>query len=125
MYTENIQPDPPCRLEFYLTLRGDSPVEDFLGGLPDGARAKVAAWLGRLREEGPGLRRPFADVLEGPIRELRVSFGRLEIRVLYYCEGRSIVATNAFLKKTRKVPWGEIARAKRRRLDWLGNFGEP
>ena len=98
-------------------------MSDFLDGLPEGARTKAASWLGLLQQEGPNLRRPYADVLEGPIRELRVSFGRLEIRVLYFIEGRSIVATNGFLKKTREVPRGEIERAGRRRQSWLARFG--
>ena len=64
-------------------------------------------------------------LLVPPCQPVRVSFGRLEVRVLYFFEGRSIVATNAFLKKTRKVPRAEIERAQRRRLDWIAEFGEP
>jgi phage-related protein len=86
---------------------------------------KVAAWLKLLQEKGPNLPRPYADVLDEPIRELRVSFGRLEIRLLYFIYGRSIVVvTHGFLKKTRKAPKDEIQRAMRYRNDWIITFGE-
>ena len=84
---------------------------------------KVAAWLERLQEKGPDLQRPYADVLDEPIRELRVSFGRLEIRLLYFIHGKSIVITHGFTKKTRRVPREEIELAKRYRNDWLVTFG--
>ncbi|MFA5138737.1 MAG: type II toxin-antitoxin system RelE/ParE family toxin [Elusimicrobiota bacterium] len=113
----------PYHLEFHRSPRGDCPAGDFLESLPERARAKAAAWLGLLRERGPGLGRPYADVLDGPIRELRVSFGRLEIRILYFIEGRAIVATHGFLKKSRRVGWEEIERAKWCRSEWLTRVG--
>lgn len=91
--------------------------------LPERPQAKVAAWLRLLQEKGPNLRRPYADILEEPIRELRVSFGRLEIRLLYFIQGRSIVATHGFLKKGRQVLKEEIERAKRYHEDWSIAFG--
>ena len=111
------------RLEFYRAPRGDYPAKDFLDSLPEGPRMKAAAWLGLLQEKGPNLQRPYADVLEEPIRELRVSFGRFEMRLLYFIYGQSIVVTHRFLKKTRKLPEEEIELAKRYRNDWLITFG--
>lgn len=86
-------------------------------------RAKAGAWLGLLQEKGPQLLRPYADVLQGPIRELRVSFGRLEVRLLYFISGKNVIITHGFLKKTDKVPQEEIDRAMRYRNDWLATFG--
>ena len=43
------------------------------------------------------LQRPYADVLEEPIRDLRISFGTLEMRLLYFILGKSIVVTHGFL----------------------------
>ncbi|MBI4063516.1 MAG: type II toxin-antitoxin system RelE/ParE family toxin [Elusimicrobia bacterium] len=83
---------------------------------------KAAAWLRLLQENGPNLHRPYADILEEPVRELRVSFGRLEIRLLYFIHGKSIVLTHGFMKKTKKVPREEIDLAKRYRHDWLVTF---
>ena len=77
-----------------------------------------------LEEEGPSLPRPYADVLEGPIRELRVGFGRIEARLLYFIHDRTIVViTHGFLKKTRKVESAEIAKALNARADWLLRHG--
>ena len=84
---------------------------------------KTAAWIGLLQERGPNLHRPYADVLEESIRELRVTFGRLEVRILYFIHGKSIVLTHAFMKKTQKVPQEEIEFAKRYRNDWILTFG--
>lgn len=107
-------------VEFYCDRRGECPVSGFLAGLAPKARAKAAKWIQILQERGPALKRPFADILRDGIRELRVSFGRLEIRLLYFIEGRSIVICSGFLKKTAAVPEGEIARAAGCREDWLG-----
>lgn len=111
------------RLEFYRTPRGERPAKDFLESLPERPQMKAAAWLRLLQERGPNLHRPYADILDGPIRELRVSFGRLEIRIFFFIHGRCIVATHGALKKTRQVPIGEIELAKRYRSDWLITFG--
>ena len=106
------------RVEFYRTESGDFPVADFLAGLEMRVRAKVAKWLQLLQEEGPDMKRPYADLLCDGIRELRVSFGRLEIRLLYFIEGKIIVITHGFLKKTWRMPGGEIEKAKRCRVEW-------
>lgn len=52
-------------LIFFTTERGDSPIDEFLDGLDEKSRAKVAAHLSLLEEEGPNLRRPYADVVRG------------------------------------------------------------
>ena len=105
-------------VEFYQAQRGDYPVRDFLAGLPDKVRAKTAKWLQLLQENGPELKRPYADMLHNGIRELRLSFGHLEVRLLYFIEGEAIVLTNGFLKKTRQTPPVEIERAIRYLADW-------
>lgn len=111
-------------VEFYRTRRGDSPVDEFLDGLEFRPRAKVEKWLALLEEQGPFLPRPFADVLEGPIRELRVGFGRMELRLLYFVHDRTVVViTHGFLKKTRRVDPAEIAKAFTARTDWLARHG--
>ena len=111
-------------VEFYRTERGDSPVDEFLDGLEKRHRAKADKWLVLLEEAGPFLPRPYADVLEGPIRELRIGFGRLEARLLHFVHDKKIVVvTHGFLKKTRKVDQAEIEKAMKARTDWLSRFG--
>lgn len=109
----------PYEVEFHKTSRGDSPVDEFLDSLEVRVRAKVLKWLQLLEEQGPNLPRPYADTLQGPIRELRVSFGRLKIRMLYFFYQKNVVVTHGFLKKARSVPRAEIERALRIRGEWL------
>jgi phage-related protein len=106
-------------IEMYQTPGGDYPASDFLKGLPTKVRAKAASWINLLQQEGPNLKRPHADMLSGNIRELRISFGRLEVRILYFIHEKQIVLTHGFLKKTQKTPPCEIQRAERYRADWL------
>ena len=72
-----------------------------------------------LEEKGPDLARPYADVVSGPIRELRVSFARLEIRMLYFIHGGCVILTHGFFKKSREITPSQIARAERMRAAWI------
>lgn len=105
-------------LIFYLSQREDSPIDEFLDSLGHKPRAKVERFMGQLQTNGPDLPRPYADVLRGKIRELRVPYGRLHYRLLYFFHGKDIVMTSGFLKKTSAVPEDEISRAERRMADW-------
>jgi phage-related protein len=88
-------------LVFYTTERGDSPVDDFFDSLDKKSRAKVAAHLSILEELGPNLKRPYADVVRGKIRELRIRKSSNQYRILYFFELRDqIILVHAFLKKT-------------------------
>ena len=103
---------------FYETERGDNFVAEFLDGLTEKTRNKTLAWIAMLKKYGPDLKRPYADLLDGPIRELRVQFARDEVRLLYFFADAIIVLTHGFIKKTNKVPLGEIEKAKRIMTDW-------
>ncbi|OGS21433.1 MAG: hypothetical protein A3J83_08455 [Elusimicrobia bacterium RIFOXYA2_FULL_40_6] len=109
---------------FYTNQRGDSPVDEFLDSLQIKTRAKVEKWLQRLQEYGPNLPRPFSDTLRDKIRELRVSHGGLEIRLLYFFwHDRAIIVAHGFLKKTREVSEQDIERAVRVKNDFLLRHG--
>ena len=99
---------------FYETSSGECPAQDFLGGLGPRVEGKVARWLDLLEREGPNLPRPYADVVRGKLRELRVGFGGMHYRFLYFFQGNQIVVTHGFVKKTAAIPENEIARA-----EWL------
>ena len=86
-------------------------MDEFLDGLPVKVRAKLMKWIERLEEMGPDLPRPYADLVQGKIRELRLVFASNQIRCLYFFDGRKIILTHGFLKKTDKVPENEIERA--------------
>ena len=111
------------RLEFYTASDGESPVDEFLDEMNETHRAKALKWLAYLEKEGPTLPRPYADVLEGKIRELRVTIAHHGYRFLYFIHAKNIVVTHAFLKKTDRVPQNEIERAKRYLNDWIQRYG--
>jgi phage-related protein len=107
-------------LIFYTTERGDSPVDDFLDGLDKKSRAKVAAHLSLLEEQGPNLKRPYADVVRGKIRELRIHQSSNQYRILFFFQARDqIVLAHAFSKKTQQLKEKDIELAERRMEDWI------
>ena len=104
---------------FYLDKRGRCPTDEFLDKLESKIKAKVEKWMEKLGEEGPNLPRPFADVVRGKVRELRIGFGSNHYRFLYFFFGKKIVITHGFLKKIDRVPVEEIEKAERRMQDFL------
>ena len=76
----------------------------------------------KLEQEGPNLPRPFADIIKGKIRELRVRFGSNNYRFLYFFFNKKIIITHGFLKKTSKIFPGEIEKAERIREDFLKRY---
>lgn len=110
-------------LVFYTRERGDSPIDDFLDELDKKSRAKVAAHLSILEEQGPNLKRPYADVVRGKIRELRIHHSSNQYRILYFFQLREqIVLVHAFSKKTQQVKEKDIELAERRMEDWMRRF---
>ena len=107
---------------FYETPSGHVPVDDFLDSLQIKVRAKVEKWIEKLELHGPNLPRPYADVVRGKIRELRVHLGQ-HIRLLYFFFGKRIIITHGFVKKTSEVPEKEIERAQRYMEDFLQREG--
>ena len=103
---------------FYEAADRQCPTQEFLDGLVPKVRWKVAKWLELLEREGPNLPRPYADLVRGKIRELRISFSGLHHRFLYGFHGKRIVVTHGFVKKTAAIPGVEIARAERYMADF-------
>jgi len=103
---------------FYEDAEGRCPAEVFIDSMPVKAKAKAARWIRKLEEYGPDLPRPYADVVRGKIRELRVLFASMQYRFLYFFYGRHIIITHGFIKKTYEVPESEIIRANNMMLDF-------
>jgi len=106
-------------IRFYEDSRGCCPVDEFLDVNDVKVRAKFFKWLSKLKEMGPYFPRPYADVLRGKIRELRVIFGGNQYRFLYFFFGKKIIITHAFVKKTDRVPENEIERAEKMMIDFI------
>ena len=78
-----------------------------------------------LEEMGPILPRPYADLLEDGIHELRIKLSGDQVRMLYFfCYKDFIVLTHAFNKTTSEVPKSEIKKAQKFRKDFLQRFNE-
>ena len=108
----------PYAVLFYRSPRGECFAEEFLDGLPAKVRGKMLRWIEALETHGPGLPRPYADVIRGKIRELRMVFGSNQYRLLYFFAGKQIMITHGFLKKTGPVPIQELERAERLMREW-------
>ena len=106
------------RVLFYETESGKCPAEAFLSTLPVKIRAKTAKWIEKLQEYGPNLPRPYADVVQGKIRELRVIFSSNHYRFLYFFWGKNIIITHGFIKKSSRVPEDEIEKARNSMADF-------
>lgn len=103
---------------FYKSANGHCPTEELLESMSVKVRAKVAKWIIRLEECGPDLPRPYADVVRGKIRELRLVFASRQYRFLYYFSHKYIIITHGFVKKTEMVPENEIQKANNAMLDF-------
>jgi phage-related protein len=101
------------KLLFYESVKGECPVHDFIESLNEGEQVKVISWLKALKQEGINLHRPFADLLEDGIHELRIKITGDHVRVLYFfCHRDYIIMTHTFFKRTDKVPKKELKKAK-------------
>jgi phage-related protein len=111
------------RIIFYTTERGDSPIDEFLDALDRKARAKVEAHISLLEEQGPNLKRPYADIVKDKIRELRIHHRSSQYRILYFFWMRDqIVLVHAFSKKTHQLRGRDIELAERRMQDWTQRY---
>ncbi len=113
------------RVLYYETPEGKCSVREFIDSRKGRDQAKIFALISALQDRGPTLPRPYADLLEDGIHELRIRLSGDQFRVLYFfCFRRFIVLTHVFAKVTAKVPRAEIQKAKKYRSDFLSRFEE-
>jgi len=98
----------------------ESPIEDFLRGLPTKkVRKKVWKFILLLEERGYEMPSAYAKHLTGyPLYELIIDFQNDTYRIFYFFEGRLIVLLHGFIKKTYETPRAEIDLALRRMEKW-------
>ncbi|HBE01897.1 MAG: hypothetical protein A2096_15390 [Spirochaetes bacterium GWF1_41_5] len=110
---------------YYEKENGEKPVHDFIESCNEKEQAKILSWVEMLETQGPVLPRPFADILEDGIHELRLKVSGDQVRILYYfCFKDYVILTNTFIKTTDKVPKKEIETAKKYRTDFHRRFNE-
>ena len=112
-------------VEFYETMEGRCPVEDFLDDLktsdPDDHSA-VLAGLARLRSSQDH-REPLSKAVGDGLFELR-HLGKLNTRVFwFFMKGCRIVAVHGIRNKDRAIPAHDLATARVRMADWLKRNG--
>ena len=113
------------RILYYDAENGYCPVQEFIGARTDRDQAKTLSWIAQLETEGPNLPRPYADLLEDGIHELRLKLSGDQVRILYFfCFRDFIVLTHGFVKRTRRVPESEIDLAKKYRAVFLSRYDE-
>lgn len=110
---------------YYEDVNGVCTVLDYIRTRRARDRAKLLSWIEELEKRGPNLPRPYADLLEDGIHELRVKLTGDQVRILYFfCYKDFIILTHEFTKRTQKVPTAEIKKAKTCRTDFLARFDE-
>ena len=113
------------QVTYYTKQDGSIPVEEYLKKLSVNERSKTLILIDKLEEVGPYLPRPYADLLEDGIHELRIKLTGTQVRILYFfCYKNIIVLTNVFDKHSDKVSKKEIKIAKESRKDLLNRLSE-
>lgn len=108
----------PRTVLYYETAQGGKPIEAFLNGLSDKARAKCLVYISRLETDGTRLPRSIAAHIRGKIWELRPEWSGNEYRFLYVAMGEQrFVILHAIHKKTQKLRETDIAIAEHRYED--------
>lgn len=108
----------PWEVDFYEDQEGSCPVGEFLNSLPDKHVGKVLQVTQMLEERGPNLPFPYSSQIEGKLRELRVHYGKVQYRLLYYGDVRGIfMLLHAFRKQTAQIPEREKRLAWQRLMD--------
>jgi phage-related protein len=108
-------------IQFYRTVSGLCPVEEFLDSL-NAKQAQKVLWVLRLVQELPRAPIQYFKKLEGTenIWEVRAEFKGDAFRLLgFWDAGRLFILTHGFMKKTQKTPERKIALAHQRMCDYL------
>jgi len=107
------------RVLFYDKIDGSKPAKEYLHGLDAKMRAKMTRTISVIKAEGTLVREPYSKHLDDGIFEARAKVGSNISRVLYFFfDGRCIVFTHGFTKKTQKTPQAEVDRAKKYRAEY-------
>lgn len=110
---------------YYENERNKRPVEEFINHLEYKTKAKVLARIEFLEEHWQEARRPYVDILEDGLYEIRVIFSGNHVRVIYaYMFKDYIVLLHGFLKKTNEVPQDDMLKAKNRMNDFQMRYNE-
>lgn len=111
---------------FYKTQSGKCPVSEFLDSLSS-KQAKKVTWVLNLVENQPRVPVEYFKKLTGTsgLWEIRIQYGSDIFRLLGFIDdGKLVILTNGFTKKSQKTPANEIQIAELRKTDYLQRKGE-
>ena len=100
---------------FYREDDDSVPTVEWLEGQERRVRTKCTARIELLAQEGHRLDRPYAAYLRSDLYELRISFGHVNYRILYFFYERTAVVLTHGLTKEDVVSPAEIDRPLRRK----------
>jgi hypothetical protein len=113
------------KIIYYTKNDNSCPVKEFINNRKPKNKAKILTFLELLEEKGPNLLRPYADILEDGIHEIRIKLSGDQIRILYFfCYKNYIILTNPFIKNTDKILKKYINIAKKYKEDFLKRYNE-
>ena len=111
---------PETEVLIFAADDGSAPLLEWMDQLQVKVRDKCIVRIERLSELGHELRRPEADFLRDGIHELRVRYGNVNYRVLYFFhEGRAILSHGC--TKEGSVPSSEIDQAIKNKILFVIN----
>lgn len=105
---------------FYKTVKGNSPVEEFLDSLT-AKQAQKVTWVLQLVETLPLIPKQYFKKLDGTndIWEVRIDQGGNTFRLLgFFDKGNLVILTNGFTKKSHRTPETEIDIAHQRKAEY-------
>ena len=104
---------------FFTKEDGSQPAREFMDSLSLKMQARLIKIIAMLREYGGQVRMPYSEYLQDGIFQIRAQQEGNISRVLYFFnDGKKVVLTNGFTKKTPKTPPAEIERAKRYKAEY-------
>lgn len=112
-------------VDYFEKSDGSHPAEEFILAQDTKMRAKLFRLILLLAEFGNSLRKPYSELLDDGIFEIRARQGSDITRVLYFFMfGKKIILTHGFVKKTQKTPPSEISIAKKYRSEHMERSNE-
>ena len=104
---------PRLRVVFYRTAGGREPVREWLRSLERDARKRIGEDIKTVQMGWP-LGMPLVRALGGGLSEVRIRLRGGQARVVFLVEAGVMVLLHGFMKKTRKMPRGDLEIARRR-----------
>lgn len=106
------------QVEFYFTETGELPAKEYLEETSLDVKVKLAALVKYIAEQGQLFdQRKFRQV---DPKEKIYEFKPLQYRFFsFFYEGRKIIITNGYMKKSQKISRKDLEKAKNIREDYL------